>query len=52
MVEKPVYCVHCRHAFEYDTERAKAGRYRYVLVRPECGKKNKVLGEEYKIMIR
>lgn len=51
MVEKPVYCTHCRNIFEYDTDTAEAGRFRYILVCPKCGKQNKVLREEYKIMI-
>ncbi len=51
MVEKPIYCMHCRHAFEYDTDKAKSDRFRYVVVCPECGHINKRLKEEYSIML-
>jgi hypothetical protein len=51
MVEKPAYCIHCRYAFEYDTDRAKAGRFRYILVCPKCGKENRVLKAEYGILL-
>lgn len=51
MVEKPVYCIRCRHAFEYDTDKAKADRFRYILACPKCGKVNKRLREEYSILL-
>lgn len=51
MVEKPVYCTGCRHAFEYDPRTAKADRFRYILVCPECGKENRRLKDGYVIVI-
>ncbi len=51
MVEKPAYCMHCRHIFEYDTATAECGRFRYALKCPNCGRQNRVLKEEYEIFI-
>jgi len=45
MVTKPAHCIHCGHAFEYDTHTAKSGKFRYILVCPKCGKENRPLKE-------
>lgn len=50
-MEKPIYCTHCRHAYEYDTDKAKSDRFHYIVVCPKCGKINKRLKEEYNIML-
>ncbi|HTY91033.1 MAG TPA: hypothetical protein VMC84_07650 [Methanocella sp.] len=51
MVEKPVYCSHCRHVLEYDTRTAKADRFQYILACPKCGKGNRRLKSEYGILL-
>jgi hypothetical protein len=37
--------------FDYDTRTAEAGRFRYILTCPNCGKENRVLKTEYMIVL-